>query len=119
MLFDYENASGLVFESMKYRKRIISKQTQELAEASSANSTISNAEIEDSDKAIEQLGQCLSGFILPRDMKKLKEYLKKTVQLRVLVTINGYPKMFLFYLTNPELVSTLFLFGGFFEIFSC
>lgn len=101
---------------------MVSKQTQELSEANLANLTIANNEIEDSGKTIEQLEQCLSGFILPRDITKLKEYLKKTVPLRVKLlreTINRYPQMFLFYLTNPELVSTLFLFGELFEIFSC
>lgn len=109
-MYDAKNGSGFVFEAMKYRKRAVLQENQAIGDAVANAPSASNA-ADDTDECVRQeLENSLGSFILPRDIEKLKEYLGQCVELRksmlwqYISADKEFPRLFNFYLTNPELV---------------
>lgn len=121
LLFNYEGSCGWVYEALKYRKRMVFNHIQELANTDTANLSVPDDDTDQNDTAFKEMEKCLGGFVLPKDLSKLKEYLENTVGLRRRVLRgngNGFPNIFLFYLTNPELVSPTFRLIMFMNLFA-
>lgn len=105
IFYDGAKECGKIFECLKYRQRKVRDQKRAVMD----DENMSPSNIDDSvlNIDIEELKEYLDSCVLPRDIRKIEEKMRDTIDLRrgmLESSGNRLPKMFNFYWVDPNLV---------------